>query len=190
MSIVPAATSAPAQIAQYIKSRIRTVSDWPKPGVQFRDITPLLADPKGMRMLIDLYVQRYIDAKLDYVASLDARGFIIGPIVAYELNLGFIPIRKAGKLPYRTLSQHYGLEYGDAVVEIHEDACSKGDRVVIIDDLIATGGTMLAGRQLLERLGAQVQEGAAIINLPDLGGAQRLVHAGLPVFSVVSFEGE
>lgn len=189
MSPVAASVSVPEQIALYVKSRIRTVSDWPQPGVQFRDITPLLADPKAMRMLIDLYVQRYIDAQLDYVASLDARGFIIGPIVAYELNLGFIPIRKAGKLPYRTVSQCYDLEYGSAAIEIHEDACARDDRVVIIDDLIATGGTMLAGRQLLERLGAQVVEGAAIIDLPDLGGSKRLVDAGLPVFTVASFEG-
>ncbi|TDV37040.1 adenine phosphoribosyltransferase [Paraburkholderia caballeronis] len=187
MSNAPA--NAPADVAQFVKSQIRTVPDWPQPGVQFRDITPLLGNAKGLRVLIDLFVQRYIDARLDYVAGLDARGFIIGPIVAYELNVGFIPIRKIGKLPYRTVSETYKLEYGSATVEIHEDACGAGDRVVIVDDLIATGGTMLAGKLLLERLGAEVVEGAAIIDLPDLGGSKLLAEAGLPLFTVTSFGG-
>ena len=118
-----ALVSAPLDAADYIKSHIRTVPDWPQPGVQFRDITPLLREPRSLRVLIDLFVQRYIDAKLDYIAGLDARGFIIGPILAYELNLGFIPIRKSGKLPYKRFAQSYELEYGTATVEIHEDAC-------------------------------------------------------------------
>jgi adenine phosphoribosyltransferase len=181
--------SAPPDAAQFIKNHIRTVPDWPQPGVQFRDITPLLQEPKSLRVLIDLFVQRYIGAKLDYVAGLDARGFIIGPILAYELNLGFIPIRKQGKLPYKRLSQSYELEYGTATVEIHEDACKPGDRVVIIDDLIATGGTMMAGKILLERLGAEVAEGAAIVDLPELGGSALLRKAGLPLYTVTSFEG-
>ncbi len=163
--------------------------DWPQPGVQFRDITPLLQQPKAFRVLIDLFVLRYIDAKLDYIAGLDARGFIIGPILAYELNIGFIPIRKVGKLPYRTVSESYQLEYGTATVEIHEDACGPGDRVVIVDDLIATGGTMMAGKKLLERLGAVVVEGAAIIDLPELGGASLLRNAGLPLYTVTEFGG-
>ncbi|TCG09763.1 adenine phosphoribosyltransferase [Paraburkholderia steynii] len=187
MSNAPA--NQPFDPADYINSQIRTVSDWPQPGVQFRDITPLLQKPKTLRVLIDLFVQRYIDQKLDYVAGLDARGFIIGPILAYELNLGFIPIRKIGKLPYKTVSESYELEYGTATVEIHEDACKPGDRVVIIDDLIATGGTMMAGKKLLERLGATVIEGAAIVDLPDLGGSKLLREAGLPLFTVTTFGG-
>ena len=184
-----ALASAPLDAADYIRSHIRTVPDWPQAGVQFRDITPLLQNPKTLRVLIDLFVQRYIDQKLDYVAGLDARGFIIGPILAYELNLGFIPIRKIGKLPYKTVSESYELEYGTATVEIHEDACKPGDRVVIVDDLIATGGTMMAGKKLLERLGATVIEGAAIVDLPDLGGSKLLRDAGLPLFTVTGFGG-
>lgn len=187
MSHAPA--NAPLDAAQFVKDQIRTVPDWPQPGVQFRDITPLLQSAKALRVLIDLFVQRYIDARLDYVAGLDARGFIIGPILAYELNLGFIPIRKVDKLPYRTVSESYQLEYGAATVEIHEDACSAGDRIVIVDDLIATGGTMMAGKKLLERLGAVVVEGAAIIDLPDLGGSQLLRAAGLPLYTVTEFGG-
>ncbi|MDE1179642.1 adenine phosphoribosyltransferase [Paraburkholderia sp.] len=185
-----APVSAPLDAAGFVKSRIRTVPDWPQAGVQFRDITPLLQDRKSLRVLIDLFVQRYIDAKLDYIAGLDARGFIIAPIIAYELNLGFIPIRKAGKLPYKTASESYSLEYGTATVEIHVDACSAGDRIVIVDDLIATGGTMMAGKTLLERLGAVVVEGAAIIDLPELGGAQLLRGAGLPLYTVTTFAGD
>jgi adenine phosphoribosyltransferase len=187
ISLAPA--DAPLNAAEFVKSQIRTVPDWPQAGVQFRDITPLLQKPKALRVLIDLFVLRYIDAKLDYIAGLDARGFIIGPILAYELNLGFIPIRKVGKLPYKTVAESYHLEYGTATVEIHEDACGPGDRVVIIDDLIATGGTMMAGKKLLERLGAQVVEGAAIIDLPDLGGARLLREAGLPLYTVTEFGG-
>ena len=184
-----ALVSAPLDAADYIKSHIRTVPDWPQPGVQFRDITPLLQEAKSLRVLTDLFVQRYFDAKLDYVAGLDARGFIIGPILAHELNIGFIPIRKAGKLPYKRLSQSYELEYGTATVEIHEDACKPGDRVVIVDDLIATGGTMMAGKILLERLGAVVVEGAAIVDLPELGGSKLLRDGGLELYTATSFEG-
>ena len=184
-----ARTGAPIDAAEFIKSQIRTGPDWPQAGVQFRDITPLLQRPKTLRMLTDLLVERYVEAKLDYVAGLDARGFIIAPIIAYELNLGFIPIRKIGKLPYRTVSESYELEYGSATVEIHEDACRAGDRVVIIDDLIATGGTMMAGKKLLERLGAVVVEGAAIIDLPDLGGSKLLRDNGLPLYTITEFAG-
>jgi len=166
------------------------VPDWPEPGVQFRDITPVFKNPKGLRTLVDVLVDRYFDAKLDYVAGLDARGFMIGPIVAYELNIGFVPVRKIGKLPWKTVRESYELEYGSATVEIHADACNPGDRVVLIDDLIATGGTMLAGKTLLERLGATVIEAAALIDLPDLGGSERLRAAGLPVFSICEFAGE
>ncbi len=173
----------------YIRRHIRTVSDWPAPGVQFRDITPLLQNPKTMRVLIDILVHRYIDAKLDLVAGIDARGFIIGAVVAHELNLGFIPIRKKGKLPFTAISEEYDLEYGSATVELHGDACVPGDRVLLIDDLIATGGTMMAGRRLIERLGGHVVEAAAIIDLPDLGGSGLLRGAGLAVYTMVEFAG-
>jgi adenine phosphoribosyltransferase len=175
--------------AGFIRERIRTVPDWPQPGVQFRDITPVLQDRRALRTLIDMLVQRYIDARIDTIAGLDARGFIIGPILAYELSLGFVPIRKKGKLPFRTLSQSYELEYGSATVEIHEDACKPGERVVLVDDLIATGGTMMAGKMLLERLGAVVVEGTAIIDLPELGGSKLLRESGLPLYTVCEFSG-
>ncbi len=182
-------TAAESEASRFIRERIRTVADWPQSGVQFRDITPVLQDRRALRTLIDLFVQRYIDAKIDSIAGLDARGFIIGPILAYELSLGFIPIRKKGKLPYKTISQSYELEYGSATVEIHEDAAKEGERVVLVDDLIATGGTMMAGKILLERLGAVVVEGAAIIDLPELGGSKLLRDAGLPLYTVCQFEG-
>jgi adenine phosphoribosyltransferase len=175
--------------SDYIKQHIRTVENWPQQGVMFRDITPLLQDPKTFRVLIDLFVHRYMDAKLDLVAGLDARGFIIGSVLAYELNLGFIPIRKKGKLPFNTLREEYELEYGSATVELHADACKAGDRVVLIDDLIATGGTMMAGKKLLERLGATVVEGAVIVDLPELGGSKILKDSGLPLYTVCDFSG-
>ena len=175
--------------ADYIRSHIRTVPDWPAPGVQFRDITPLLANPRVFRVLIDQFVHRYFDARPDAIAGLDARGFIIGAVVAYELNRGFVPIRKKGKLPFTTVEETYELEYGSATVEMHTDAVKPGDRVVLIDDLIATGGTMMAGKKLLERLGAQVIEGAAIVDLPELGGSAKLRDSGLPLFTLVDFAG-
>ena len=175
--------------ADVIRAHIRTVPDWPAPGVQFRDITPLLSTPRVFRVLIDEFVHRYFDPRPDVIAGLDARGFIIGSVVAYELNLGFVPIRKKGKLPYTTVQESYELEYGSATVEMHTDAVKPGDRVVLIDDLIATGGTMMAGRRLLERLGATVVEGAAIVDLPELGGSARLRESGLPIFTLVDFAG-
>ena len=174
---------------QFLKQQIRTVPDWPEAGVQFRDITPLLSNPRAFRVLIDQFVHRYFDAKPDAIAGLDARGFIIGSVLAYELNVGFVPIRKKGKLPFTTVQETYELEYGSATVEMHTDAVKPGDRVLLIDDLIATGGTMMAGKRLLERLGAQVIEGAAIVDLPELGGSKRLREGGLKVFSLVDFEG-
>ena len=176
-------------VNQYLKSHIRTVPDWPAPGVQFRDITPLLQNPRVFRVLIDAFVHRYMDLRPDVVAGLDARGFILGAVVAYELNVGFVPIRKKGKLPFTTVEETYELEYGSATVELHTDAVKAGDKVLLIDDLIATGGTMMAGKRLLERLGAQVLEGAAIVDLPELGGSKRLRDSGLPLFTLVDFEG-
>ena len=172
-----------------IKHTIRTVPDWPEPGVMFRDITPLLATPRVFRVLIDEFVHRYFDQRPDLVAGLDARGFIIGSVLAYELGVGFVPIRKKGKLPFDTVAETYELEYGNATVEMHTDAVQPGQRVVLIDDLIATGGTMGAGKRLLERLGATVIEGAAIVDLPELGGSAKLRAAGLPLFTLVDFEG-
>jgi adenine phosphoribosyltransferase len=182
----PSPTDAPGD---YIKQHIRTVPDWPAAGVQFRDITPLLSNPRVFRVLIDQFVHRYFDVRPSAVAGLDARGFIIGAVLAYELNVGFVPIRKKGKLPFTTVEETYELEYGSATVEMHTDAVTPRDRVVLIDDLIATGGTMMAGMRLLERLGATVIEGAAIVELPELGGGAKLRAAGLPVFTLVSFEG-
>ena len=178
-------------VNNYLKSHIRTVPDWPAPGVQFRDITPLLQDPRVFRVLIDAFVHRYMHPTLrpDVVAGLDARGFILGSVVAYELGLGFVPIRKKGKLPFTTVEETYELEYGSATVELHTDAVKAGQRVLLIDDLIATGGTMLAGKKLLEKLGATVVEGAAIVDLPELGGSQRIRDSGLNLFTLVSFEG-
>ena len=181
--------SANPSPVETIRAHIRTVPDWPAPGVQFRDITPLLSTPRVFRVLIDEFVHRYFDVRPDAIAGLDARGFIIGSVVAYELNIGFVPIRKKGKLPFSTVQESYELEYGSATVEMHTDAVKPGDRVVLIDDLIATGGTMMAGRRLLERLGATVIEGAAIVDLPELGGSARLRDSGLSLFTLVDFEG-
>lgn len=175
--------------SEYIRSHIRTVPDWPVPGVQFRDITTLLANPRVFRVLIDQFVHRYFDARPHAIAGLDARGFIIGSVVAYELGVSFVPIRKKGKLPFTTVAETYDLEYGSATVEMHTDAVRPGDRVLLIDDLIATGGTMLAGLKLLQRLGAEVIEGAAIVDLPELQGSRRLREAGLAVFTLVDYAG-
>lgn len=175
--------------SEYLRRHVRTVPDWPQPGIQFRDITPLLANPRAFRLLIDQFVHRYFDARPSAIAGLDARGFVLGSVLAYELNVGFVPIRKQGKLPFDTVAETYALEYGQATVELHTDAVKPGDRVVLIDDLIATGGTMMAGKKLLERLGAKVIEGAAIVDLPALGGSARLTDAGLPLFTLLAFEG-
>jgi adenine phosphoribosyltransferase len=178
-------------VNQYLRDHIRTVQDWPAPGVQFRDITPLLQDAKVFRVLIDAFVHRYMDPALrpDVVAGLDARGFILGAVIAYELGVGFVPIRKKGKLPFTTVEETYELEYGSATVELHTDAVKPGHQVLLIDDLIATGGTMMAGKKLLEKLGATVMEGAAIVDLPELGGSAKLRQEGLALFTLVDFAG-
>ena len=178
-------------VSQFLRNAIRTVPDWPAPGVQFRDITPLLQDARVFRVLIDAFVHRYMEPSMrpDVVAGLDARGFILGAVVAYELNIGFVPIRKKGKLPFTTVEETYELEYGSATVELHTDAVRPGDRVLLIDDLIATGGTMMAGKKLLEKLGAIVTEGAAIVDLPELGGSDKLRASGLSLFTLVDFSG-
>ncbi|MDR0458799.1 MAG: adenine phosphoribosyltransferase [Burkholderiaceae bacterium] len=184
-------SNPPASVTDYLRQHIRTVPDWPTPGVQFRDITPLLQDPRAFRALMETFTSRYRNPPLrpDVVAGLDARGFLIGAVLAYELGLGFAPIRKKGKLPPVTVTETYELEYGSAAVELHVDAVQPGQRALIVDDLIATGGTMLAGWRLLERLGARVIEGAAVIDLPSLGGSARLRQSGLPLFTLVSYAG-
>jgi adenine phosphoribosyltransferase len=173
----------------YIASRVRTVPDWPQKGIMFRDITPLLSDRKTFRILMDCFIERYIDHDIDSVAGIDARGFILGAVIAHQLNVGFIPVRKKGKLPFTTISEEYQLEYGSATIELHSDACDPGQRVLLVDDLIATGGTMMAAANLLKRLGAHLVEGAAIIDLPELGGSRLLKQAGVPLFTVCSFGG-
>ncbi|MBE9608660.1 adenine phosphoribosyltransferase [Chitinilyticum piscinae] len=175
--------------SDYIRSRIRTVPDWPLPGVQFRDITPLLQDKKTFRVLVDIFVHRYMDQQLDLVAGVDARGFILGAVIAYELNLGFVPVRKKGKLPFTTIAEEYELEYGSATVELHADACQPGQRVLLIDDLVATGGTMIAAAKLLQRIGAEVVEAAAIVDLPELGGSKLVREQGIKLFTVCDFAG-
>jgi adenine phosphoribosyltransferase len=178
-------------VSSYLRAHIRTVADWPSAGVQFRDITPLLQNPRVFRVLIDQFVHRYMDPALrpDLIAGIDARGFILGAVVAFELGIGFVPIRKKGKLPFTTVAESYELEYGSATVEIHTDALRHGQRVLLIDDLIATGGTMLAGKRLLERLGGEVLEGAAIVDLPELGGSRLLRASGLKLFTLVDYAG-
>lgn len=172
---------------QRVLNTIRHIPDWPEPGVTFRDITPVLQDPVCFRSLIDILVYRYMRTRIDLIAGVDARGFIVGSVLAYELNLGFVPVRKKGKLPFDTLIEDYQLEYGKSSVEIHTDAVRPGQRVLLVDDLIATGGTMLAASRLLQRLGANVIEAVTIVDLPDLGGSKALEKEGLNVFSVCQF---
>jgi adenine phosphoribosyltransferase len=176
--------------AEYIRRTIRSVPDWPQPGVIFRDITPVLQDPRAFRVLIDLFVYRYMRQRLDLVAGVDARGFIVGSVLAYELNLGFVPVRKKGKLPFRTVAEENSLEYGNASVEMHTDSVRTGQRVLLVDDLIATGGTMLAAIKLLQRLGANVVEAAAIIDLPDLGGSAKVAATGTPLYTVCQYSAD
>jgi adenine phosphoribosyltransferase len=171
----------------FFAGRIRTIADWPEAGVQFRDITPLLSDGIAFKALIDAFAERYADAKIAAVAGIDARGFIIGAALAYRLGCGFIPVRKAGKLPFSTVSESYSLEYGEATVEVHTDAASAGTHVLIVDDLMATGGTMLAAVRLMQRLGATIVEAAVVIDLPALGGSKRLSEADVPLFALLSY---
>lgn len=173
-----------------IKSRIRTVPHWPKQGIMFRDITTLLQDPVGLKLCLDDFVKRYKDKEIDMVVGIDSRGFIMGGAVAYLLGKGFVPVRKKGKLPAETEKEEYTLEYGTDVVEIHKDALKKGQKVLIIDDLIATGGTALAAAKLVKKLHAEVVELAFIVDLPDIGGRKKLEAAGFSVYAQTEFEGE
>ena len=171
------------------KTVIRTIPDYPKPGIMFRDITTLLGNPRAFRRAVDELVQPYAGAKIDAVAGLEARGFILGGAVAHQLGVGFIPVRKKGKLPFSVIGEDYALEYGTDRVEIHTDAIKPGEKVLLVDDLIATGGTAMAGIRLLERAGAQVIGCSFVIDLPELGGADKLRALGMPVSALVAFEG-
>ena len=175
-----------------IKSKIRTIPNYPKKGIMFRDITTLIKDPAGFRLVIDTLTQRFMHGDFDFdtVVGIESRGFIIGAALAYTLGKGFIPIRKKGKLPAEVVSQEYELEYGTDRIEIHKDALRKGERVLLVDDLLATGGTALAAAALVEKLGAVVVEMAFIVDLPDVGGKKKLKDKGYKVFALTEFEGD
>ncbi len=173
-----------------IKSRIRTIPHYPHQGIMFRDITTLLKDPVGLRATIHEIIKHYKGMKIDKVAGIESRGFIVGTPVAYELGLGFVPVRKKGKLPAATVGRDYQLEYGSDRIEIHTDAIQKGDRVLLVDDLIATGGTAEAACKLIESMGGEIVECCFVIDLPDLGGRKRLEKHGQKVFSLCEFEGD
>lgn len=173
-----------------IASRIRTIPDYPKPGIMFRDVTTLLKDPVGLRITINELVNRYSGLKIDKVAGIEARGFILGAPLAYMLGVGFVPIRKNGKLPAETVAQEYALEYGTDVIEIHKDAISESDRVLLVDDLIATGGTAEAAIALIQILGGEIVECGFVVDLPGLGGRQRLEGLGQKIFTLCQFEGD
>lgn len=172
-----------------IEDYIRTIPDFPEPGILFRDVTTLFNDPRGFRMMIDMLLHPYAGERIDRVAGIEARGFILGGAIAHQLSVGFVPIRKKGKLPWKTVEQDYTLEYGTATVEVHEDAFMKDERVLIVDDLIATGGTAEAGVKIVRRLGAQVVGCAFIVDLPDLGGHERIKAMDVPVHTLCAFEG-
>jgi adenine phosphoribosyltransferase len=175
-----------------IKSKIRTIPDYPKKGIMFRDITTLIKDPVGFRLVIDTLTQRYIqgDIQIDLIVGIEARGFIIGGALSYTLGKGFVPIRKLGKLPAEVVRHEYELEYGRDTVEVHKDAIGTGAKILVVDDLLATGGTALAAASLVEKLGGSVSELAFIVNLPDAGGYRKLKNKGYNVFCLTDFEGD
>jgi adenine phosphoribosyltransferase len=170
------------------KCKVRSIPDWPIKGVIFRDITTLLQDPETFKEICDLFYHRYVNQKIDKIVGIDARGFLFGSVLAYKLEIGFIPVRKKGKLPYKTVGESYTLEYGEETVEIHEDAIQKGERIIIIDDLMATGGTISAAVNLVEKLGGNILECAFVIELPDLKGRQKITDQN--IYSILEFEGE
>ncbi len=172
-----------------VKDYIRTIVDFPHEGIMFRDVTTLFADARGLRLAIDQLLHPYAGQPIDKVAGLEARGFILGGAIAHQLSVGFVPIRKKGKLPGPTLSEAYTLEYGEAVMEIHDDAIEAGERVLLVDDLLATGGTAAAGIRLIERLGGEIVGCAFVIDLPDLGGRARLAELGMDVHALCAFDG-
>jgi adenine phosphoribosyltransferase len=173
---------------EYIKSKVRSIPNWPIKGVIFRDITTLLQDPKAFKEICQVFYNRYANEKVDKIVGIDARGFLFGSVLAVELGIGFVPIRKKGKLPYKTISESYTLEYGEETIEIHEDAIDRGDRIVIVDDLMATGGTIAASAALVEKLGGDILECAFVIELPDLKGREKMGDRNL--FAILEFEGE
>ncbi len=173
-----------------VQDYIRTIVDFPHEGIMFRDVTTLFADPRGFRMAIDQMLHPYAGMRIDKVVGLEARGFILGGAIAHQLSIGFVPIRKKGKLPGTTISQAYTLEYGEAVVEVHDDAIEAGEKVLLVDDLLATGGTAEAGIKLVERLGGEIISCSFIIDLPDLGGRKRLEDLGMDVQALCAFDGE
>lgn len=176
-------------IEQDLRQAIRTIPDYPKPGIMFRDISTLLGDPRAFRRAIDELVQPWAGTKIDKIAGIEARGFILGGAVAHQLSAGFVPIRKKGKLPYKTMRMAYSLEYGVDEMEIHIDAIAKGERIILVDDLIATGGTAEAAVKLLQNMGADIVAACFVIDLPELGGAKKIESLGVPVRTLVSFEG-
>ena len=171
-----------------MKKTIRSIPDWPIKGVIFRDLTTLMLDPAAYKESCDIFYNRYKDMGIEKIVGIDARGFVFGAVLAYHLNIGFVPVRKKGKLPYTTISESYSLEYGEDVLEIHEDALKKGERVIIIDDLIATGGTVGATAKLVEKLEAEIIECAFVVELPDLKGRDQIKNH--KVFAILEFEGE
>lgn len=179
-----------AELSDYLKTKIRTVRDWPKVGVSFRDVTTLFHDPDAFRTTVEAFAIDCRRLKVDIVAAIDARGFIVGGALAYQMGKPFMLVRKKGKLPFQTISEDYALEYGTASVEIHADACKAGDRVLIVDDLIATGGTVLAATKLIRALHGEVVAVASVIDLPELGGSQKLREAGLRVHALCEFRND
>jgi adenine phosphoribosyltransferase len=173
-----------------VQDYIRTIVDFPHEGIMFRDVTTLFADPRGFRMAIDQMLHPYAGQRIDKVVGLEARGFILGGAIAHQLSVGFVPIRKKGKLPGATISEAYTLEYGEAVVEVHDDAIAAGETILLVDDLLATGGTAAAGIKLVERLGGKIVGCAFVIDLPDLGGRKRLEEMGMDVHWLCEFEGD
>jgi len=172
-----------------LRALIRSIPDYPKPGILFRDITTLLGHAEGFRQTIERFVARYLDRGIDKVAGIEARGFILGGAIAHQLRAGFVPIRKRGKLPHQTVGHDYELEYGTDRVEMHADAIARGERVLLVDDLIATGGTAEASARLVELVGGELVEVCFVIDLPELGGRRRLESQGRQVFTLMEFEG-
>ena len=172
-----------------LKAAIRTIPDYPKPGIMFRDITTLLGSARAFRRAVDELVQPWAGSKIDKIAGIEARGFIIGGAIAHQLSAGFIPIRKKGKLPHKSVSVAYSLEYGLDEMEMHEDAVAKGERVILVDDLIATGGTAEGAVKLLRQMGAEIVAAVFMVDLPDLGGAAKLRALDVPVRTLVTFDG-
>lgn len=173
-----------------LKEKIRTIPNWPKPGIMFRDVTTLFKDANGFNHLIDLLVERCKNTKIDKVAGIEARGFIIGSALAHRLGIGFVPVRKKGKLPAETLQEEYEKEYGPDIIEIHKDAVESGEKILLLDDLVATGGTALAACKLIKKAGGDVVECGFVVDLPELGGRKKIEDAGFKTFHLVEFEGE